>query len=665
MLPGNRKIFPKFDPMKIALLGNPNTGKSSIFNLLTGMRQHVGNFPGVTVDKKEGTVKIKGETYSIIDFPGTYSVYPRSKDEQVVYDVLSNSAHKDYPSVALVVADATNIERNLLLFSQIYDLNIPCVLALNMRDLAKGKGIEIDITALEVAFPAAKIVETNARAGFGKDRLLNALETADRKSVHAPFLPNAKLAAVEDYKAQEAEAAARFEHIQLLVQKIKKVTLPKKQSFDTKLDRILVHPIFGYVIFSAILLIIFQFIFAVATIPMDLIDGSFSKFSAYISSLLPQGILSDLIAQGIIPGIGGVVVFVPQIALLFFFISLLEESGYLARVVFIMDRIMRPLGLNGKSVVPLMSSVACAIPGVMATRTISDWKERLITILVAPLMSCSARIPVYTLLIALVIPNKTLFHFFNLQGLVLFGLYALGLFAALLIAFILKQTIKTKEKGYLLLELPSFKPPQWKNVGMVVWEKLRVFVTDAGKVILAISIILWAMATFGPSNQMQLAEKNVRQSAKHSTLSKAETEQKVAAIRLENSYIGILGKTIEPVIRPLGYDWKIGISLITSFAAREVFVGSLATIYAVQDDGGENKRLIDRLREDKRADGKPTYTLASGVSLMIFYVFAMQCMATLAVVKRETKSWKWPLIQIGFMAALAYTGAWIAYTLLA
>jgi ferrous iron transport protein B len=665
MLPGNRKIFPKFDPMKIALLGNPNTGKSSIFNLLTGMRQHVGNFPGVTVDKKEGTVKIKGETYSIIDFPGTYSVYPRSKDEQVVYDVLANSAHKDYPSVALVVADATNIERNLLLFSQIYDLNIPCVLALNMRDLAKGKGIEIDITALQLAFPAAKIVETNARAGFGKDRLLNALETADRKSVHAPFLPNAQLAAVEDFKAQEAEAAARFEHIQLLVQQIKKVTVPKKQSFDTKLDRILVHPIFGYVIFSAILLIIFQFIFAVATIPMDLIDGSFSKFSAYISSLLPQGILSDLIAQGIIPGIGGVVVFVPQIALLFFFISLLEESGYLARVVFIMDRIMRPLGLNGKSVVPLMSSVACAIPGVMATRTISDWKERLITILVAPLMSCSARIPVYTLLIALVIPNKTLFHFFNLQGLVLFGLYALGLFAALLIAFILKQTIKTKEKGYLLLELPSFKPPQWKNVGMVVWEKLRVFVTDAGKVILAISIILWAMATFGPSNQMQLAEKNVRQSAKHTTLSKAETEQKVAAIRLENSYIGILGKTIEPVIRPLGYDWKIGISLITSFAAREVFVGSLATIYAVQDDGGENKRLIDRLREDKRADGKPTYTLASGVSLMIFYVFAMQCMATLAVVKRETKSWKWPLIQIGFMAALAYTGAWIAYTLLA
>jgi ferrous iron transport protein B len=651
--------------MKIALLGNPNTGKSSIFNLLTGMRQHVGNFPGVTVDKKIGAVTYNRKTYSIIDFPGTYSVYPRSKDEQVVYDVLANSAHEDYPSVALVVADATNIERNLLLFSQIYDLNIPCVLALNMRDLAKGKGIEIDITALQLAFPAAKIVETNARAGFGKDRLLNALETADRKSVHAPFLPNAQLAAVEDFKAQEAEAAARFEHIQLLVQQIKKVTVPKKQSFDTKLDRILVHPIFGYVIFSAILLIIFQFIFAVATIPMDLIDGSFSKFSAYISSLLPQGILSDLIAQGIIPGIGGVVVFVPQIALLFFFISLLEESGYLARVVFIMDRIMRPLGLNGKSVVPLMSSVACAIPGVMATRTISDWKERLITILVAPLMSCSARIPVYTLLIALVIPNKTLFHFFNLQGLVLFGLYALGLFAALLIAFILKQTIKTKEKGYLLLELPSFKPPQWKNVGMVVWEKLRVFVTDAGKVILAISIILWAMATFGPSNQMQLAEKNVRQSAKHTTLSKAETEQKVAAIRLENSYIGILGKTIEPVIRPLGYDWKIGISLITSFAAREVFVGSLATIYAVQDDGGENKRLIDRLREDKRADGKPTYTLASGVSLMIFYVFAMQCMATLAVVKRETKSWKWPLIQIGFMAALAYTGAWIAYTLLA
>lgn len=651
--------------MKIALLGNPNTGKSSIFNLLTGMRQHVGNFPGVTVDKKEGTVKIKGETYSIIDFPGTYSVYPRSKDEQVVYDVVSNPSHEEYPAVALVVADATNIERNLFLFSQLYDLNIPCVLALNMRDLAKTKGIEINIEALQIAFPAASIVETNARAGFGKERLLNALQTADRTSKHAPFLPNARLAAVDDFKAQEEEAANRFELIQQLVQKIKIETVKKKQSFDTKLDRILVHPIFGYLIFAAILLIVFQFIFAVATIPMDLIDGSFSTFSSYIASLMPKGILSDLIAQGIIPGIGGVVVFVPQIALLFFFIALLEESGYLARVVFIMDRIMRPLGLNGKSVVPLLSSVACAIPGVMATRTISDWKERLTTILVAPLMSCSARIPVYTLLIALVIPNKTLFHFFNLQGLVLFGLYALGLIAALFIAFILKHTIKTKEKGYLLLELPSFKPPQWKNVGLVVWEKLRVFVTDAGKVILAISIILWAMATFGPSERMQLAEKQARISGQKQALSSEETAQKVAAVRLENSYIGLLGKTIEPVIQPLGYDWKIGISLITSFAAREVFVGSLATIYAVQDDGGENKRLIDRLREDKRADGRPTYTLASGVSLMIFYVFAMQCMATLAVVKRETKSWKWPLIQIGFMAALAYTGAWIAYTLLA
>lgn len=651
--------------MKIALLGNPNTGKSSIFNLLTGMRQHVGNFPGVTVDKKEGTLKIKGETYSIIDFPGTYSVYPRSKDEQVVYDVVSNPSHEEYPAIALVVADATNIERNLFLFSQLYDLNIPCVLALNMRDLAKTKGIEINIEALQTAFPSASIVETNARAGFGKERLMNALQTADRTSKHAPFLPNARLAAVDDFKAQEEEAANRFELIQQLVQKIKIETVKKKQSFDTKLDRILVHPIFGYLIFAAILLIVFQFIFAVATIPMDLIDGSFSTFSSYIASLMPKGILSDLIAQGIIPGIGGVVVFVPQIALLFFFIALLEESGYLARVVFIMDRIMRPLGLNGKSVVPLLSSVACAIPGVMATRTISDWKERLTTILVAPLMSCSARIPVYTLLIALVIPNKTLFHFFNLQGLVLFGLYALGLIAALFIAFILKHTIKTKEKGYLLLELPSFKPPQWKNVGLVVWEKLRVFVTDAGKVILAISIILWAMATFGPSERMQLAEKQARISAQKQALSTEETAQKVAAVRLENSYIGLLGKTIEPVIQPLGYDWKIGISLITSFAAREVFVGSLATIYAVQDDGGENKRLIDRLREDKRADGRPTYTLASGVSLMIFYVFAMQCMATLAVVKRETKSWKWPLIQIGFMAALAYTGAWIAYTLLA
>jgi ferrous iron transport protein B len=650
--------------MKIALLGNPNTGKSSVFNMLTGLRQQVGNFPGVTVDKKFGVFNLSNEEHTLIDFPGTYSIYPRSKDEQVVYDVLKNDQHPDYPELAIVVADESNLERNLFLFTQVYDLQIPVILVLNMADLAKKNGKSINIPALEEAFPGAKIVETTARVGMGKERLLQAIQSISKEKHTQRFYANARICDLDDSKGQETEATERYGLINEILKRVQTTSTNKTEQTSNKLDRILVHPIFGYLIFGAILMIIFQFIFAFAAYPMDFIDGVFADFSAWLSQELPTGLFSDLISQGIVPGIGGVLVFIPQIALLFFFIALLEESGYLARVVFIMDRIMRPLGLNGKSVVPLLSSVACAIPGVMATRTISDWKERMITILVAPLMSCSARIPVYTLLIALVIPKATVLGFLNLQGLVLFGLYTLGLVAALLIAALLKLLIKTREKGFLLLELPSYKSPRWGNVGITVWEKVRVFVWDAGKVILAISIILWAMATFGPGDRMEKAAINAENHAKELKLSQNETERFVASAKLENSYIGIMGKGLEPVIKPLGYDWKIGISLITSFAAREVFVGSLATIYAVQEDGGENKRLIDRMRSEKRADGTPVYSLASGASLMVFYVFAMQCMATLAVVKRETKSWKWPLIQMGFMGALAYLGAFITYIIL-
>jgi ferrous iron transport protein B len=650
--------------MKIALLGNPNTGKSSVFNMLTGLRQQVGNFPGVTVDKKFGVFNLSNEEHTLIDFPGTYSIYPRSKDEQVVYDVLKNDQHPDYPELAIVVADESNLERNLFLFTQVYDLQIPVILVLNMADLAKKNGKSIHIPALEEAFPGAKIVETTARIGMGKERLLQAIQSISKEKHAERFYASARICDLDDSKGQETEATERYGLINEILKRVQTTSPTRTEPTSNKLDRILVHPIFGYLIFGAVLMIIFQFIFAFAAYPMDFIDGVFADFSAWLNQKLPAGLFSDLISQGIVPGIGGVLVFIPQIALLFFFIALLEESGYLARVVFIMDRIMRPLGLNGKSVVPLLSSVACAIPGVMATRTISDWKERMITILVAPLMSCSARIPVYTLLIALVIPKTTVLGFLNLQGLVLFGLYSLGLVAALLIAALLKLLIKTREKGFLLLELPSYKSPRWSNVGLTVWEKVKVFVWDAGKVILAISIILWAMATFGPGDRMEKAALNAQNHAKELKLSEIETERFVASAKLENSYIGIMGKGLEPVIKPLGYDWKIGISLITSFAAREVFVGSLATIYAVQEDGGENKRLIDRMRSEKRADGTPVYSLASGASLMVFYVFAMQCMATLAVVKRETKSWKWPLIQMGFMGALAYLGAFITYIIL-
>ena len=650
--------------MRIALLGNPNTGKSSVFNMLTGLRQQIGNFPGVTVDKKFGVFSIEKEEHTLIDFPGTYSIYPRSKDEQVVYDVLSSPHHVDFPDLVIVVADESNLERNLFLFTQIYDLKIPSILVLNMADIARKKGKIVDIEKLQKRFEGSVVVETTARIGLGKDRLTRAIQLNSSKKEYETFQLNAHLCEVEDLKGQEHEANERYILIRELIEQIEVEKNQKKESQSNRLDRILVHPIFGYLIFTGILLLIFQFIFAFATYPMDFIDSVFANFSSWLGNTLPEGLFSDLLSQGIVPGIGGVVVFIPQIALLFFFISILEESGYLARVVFIMDRLMRPLGLSGKSVVPLMSSVACAIPGVMATRTISDWKERMITILVAPLMSCSARIPVYTLLIALVIPNEKVLGFINLQGLVLFGLYALGLISALIIAAILKMLMNSKEKGFLLLELPSYKAPRWGNVGITVWEKVKVFTLSAGKIILAISIVLWAMATFGPNGKMEQAANSAKIEAESLKLRVDEKERIIASARLEQSYIGILGKTIEPVIQPLGYDWKIGISLITSFAAREVFVGSLATIYAVQEDGGANRRLIERLKDEKRSDGKPVYNLASGVSLMIFYVFAMQCMATLAVVKRETKSWKWPFIQMGFMAVLAYIGAWIAYQIL-
>ena len=647
--------------MKIALFGNPNTGKSSVFNFLTGMRQHVGNFPGVTVDLKSGVFRIKEQEHTLIDFPGTYSIYPRSNDERVVYEVLNNPQHKHYPDLALVVVDAANLERNLFLFTQIYDLKIPTILVLNMSDVASRKGSKIDLALLAERFPLTRIVETNARVGLGIDRLREAIADHDLKKADSFFLPGFQLAPIDNEAAQSKEAGDRFDLIRDLLPKILHNPDKSADKRSIAIDRFLVHPFWGYFIFAAILMVLFQFIYTFASIPMDFIDGQFAALSGWLQHNLPEGNFTDLLAQGIVPGIGGVVVFVPQIAMLFFFISILEESGYLARVVFIMDRLMRPLGLNGKSVVPLMSSVACAIPGVMATRTISNWKERLITILVAPLMSCSARIPVYTLLIALVIPNEKVFGFVSLQGLTLFALYALGLISALLIAAILKAFIKTSEKSFLMLELPSYKSPRWGNVGLTVWEKVKVFVLDAGKVILSISILLWFLASFGGE---QAAEQRITEMKTEASYLEKSPEEKASmegSVRLEHSYIGQLGKGLEPVIAPLGYDWKIGISLITSFAAREVFVGSLATIYSVQDDGEENRPLIKKLKAEVRPDGKPVYSLATGLSLMVFYVFAMQCMATLAVVKRETKSWKWPILQLLFMGVLAYSSAFFTY----
>lgn len=641
--------------MRIALVGNPNTGKSSIFNMLTGLRQHVGNFPGITVDIKQGKFETETQLIELVDLPGTYSIYPRSEDERVVYRSLTEDGNAFYPDAILAVIDASNLERNLLLASQVYDLGLPTLFVLNMNDVAQRRGIKINTDVLRAAFPEAQFVEANPRVGLGKTRILDALNSIGKRSATSAV----SICEMDDIESQEKETISRYATIRKIVSKAE--IRQETSQFKSKWDKILIHPVFGYLIFGAILLIIFQFIYAFANYPMDLIDRLFSSLSFWLSSVLPEGAFTDLITQGIVPGIGGVVIFIPQIALLFFFISILEETGYLARVVFIMDRLMRPLGLNGKSVVPMMSSVACAIPGVMAARTISDRKERLITILIAPLMSCSARIPVYTLLIALVIPKQTIFGFMNVQGLVLLGLYLLGTVMALLIAFVLKLLIKSNEKGFLLLELPEYKAPRWGNIGLVVWEKVRIFVWDAGKIILAISIILWAMANYGPSDRISSARMAAIAQAEKNALNEQETEKLISSVEMENSYIGIMGKSIEPVIKPLGYDWKIGIALITSFAAREVFVGSMATIYAVEDDGGEQIGLTEKLKRETDRNGDKVYTLATGVSLMVFYAFAMMCMATLAVVKRETKSWKWPLIQVGYMGVLAYLGAFIAY----
>lgn len=683
-------------------MGNPNSGKSSVFNQLTGLNQQVGNYPGITVDKKTGSLQLAdNRKISVLDLPGTYSLYPRSEDEKVVYELLSDPRHPDFPDVVVVVADAANIERNLLLFSQVYDLRLPVILVLNMIDLSEKAGTIIDIQRLSKILGGVTIVPVNARKGMGIDHLIRELTDFETTDTDTNFLsintdeevseevlattfsgginalpPVGKGAgsnggAPFDYllndEAQIAETELRYQKIrEILAQVVKKQVNPQPaRSLTRRLDQIVVHPIGGYVIFLGVLFMIFQAIYSVAEVPMNLIDSVFFTLSHWCQSILPAGVLTDLIAEGLIPGLGGVLIFIPQIVLLFTFIALLEETGYMARVVFIMDRLMRPFGLSGKSVVPLISGVACAIPAIMATRNIDHWKDRLITIMVTPLMSCSARLPVYTLLIALVIPDETLLGIFNLKGLVLLGMYLLGLFAALGAAAIFRLIIQSKQKSFLILELPSYKMPRWKNIGLILWEKTRIFVWEAGKVIMAISVVLWVLASYGPPQRIRSAVEAIPVPVQQDEAAVKAYENQVSTVELENSFIGILGKAIEPAIAPLGYDWKIGIALITSFAAREVFVGSMATIYSVGADFEEDGSLIQRMKTEVHAGtGKLVYSLPAGVSLMIFYAFAMQCMSTLAITYRETKSWKWPMIQTLYMTLLAYAAAFLAFNLL-
>ena len=693
--------------INVALIGNPNTGKTSVFNQLTGLNQQVGNYPGITVEKKIGFCKLPhGIKANILDLPGTYSLNASSMDESVVIELLLNKNDKLYPDVAIVVTDVENLKRNLLIYTQIKDLEIPTILVINMADRMETKGITLDIPYLEEHLKT-KIALVSSRKGHGIDELKE-LIVSYKTLTHEPCLnasvidqgyfeklqhafPNQLLYKLwlvitqdvnfshldrneirttftkshsELKRLQQQETIKRYQFINGVLKEGLKIDASIAKDIRAKLDRVLTHKVWGYVIFLAILFVIFQSIFSWSTIPMDFIDSTFASLSNWIAKELPSGILTDLLSQGIIPGIGGVIIFIPQIAFLFLFISVLEESGYMSRVVFLMDKIMRRFGLSGKSVVPLISGTACAIPAIMATRNIENWKERLITILVTPFTTCSARLPVYAIIISLVIPDKRVLGILNLQGLTLMFLYVLGFGTAILSAYILNKVLKLDTKTYFVVEMPNYKLPLFKNVGINVVEKTKAFIVGAGKIILAISVILWFLASYGPGKNFNEAEAIVKERTAEKNLNKIEFENEVASQKLENSYIGIMGRVIEPAISPLGYDWKIGIALISSFAAREVFVGTLATIYSVGDSDNEATIKSKMEQEVNPVSGSKIFNFASGISLLLFYAFAMQCASTLAITKKETNSWKWPAMQLVFMSGLAYFVALIAYQIL-
>ncbi|MFV9483411.1 ferrous iron transport protein B [Christiangramia sp. ASW11-125] len=695
--------------INVALIGNPNTGKTSVFNQLTGLNQKVGNYPGITVEKKEGICKLpRGLKAHILDLPGTYSLNASSVDENVVIELLLNKNDKDYPDVAVVVSDVENLKRNLLLFTQIKDLGIPTILAINMADRMDRKGISLDIKLLEERLKT-KIALVSARKNMGIDELkeliINYRHMTVDPCVNASVIdpeyfgnlrktfPNQSLyklwlvitqdvnfgninrgeinrssdfntKSVSDLKRlQQKETILRYQFINGVLKETMTVDKNAATDLRSRFDRILTHKVWGYVIFFGILLLIFQAIYSWSSYPMDMIDAAFASLSEWTKNTLPPGSFTSLISEGIVPGLGGIVIFIPQIAFLFLFISILEESGYMSRVVFLMDRIMRRFGLSGKSVVPLVSGTACAIPAVMATRNIENWKERLITILVVPFTTCSARLPVYLIIIALVIPNKSFFGF-NYQGLTLMILYLLGFGMAIFSSWLLNKILKTSTKSYFVIEMPNYKLPMAKNVAINVVEKTKSFVFGAGKIILAISVILWVLASYGPGDDFNNAEEIVTAQYENTENVEGESvEEAIASYKLKNSYIGIMGRGIEPAVAPLGYDWKIGIAIISSFAAREVFVGTLATIYSVGSD--EEETIKNRMAaETNPVLGGPLFTFASGISLLLFYAFAMQCMSTLAIVKRETNTWKWPILQLVIMTAFAYVVALIAFQVL-
>ncbi len=673
----------------------------------------MSNFPGVTIDKKTGTTSLSGTLNAeVIDLPGTYSLYPRRIDEWVSYKVLLNQDKDLKADVVVVVADASNLKRNLLFCTQIIDLKVPVVIALTMMDMAKQKGIKIDAVALEREL-GVPVIAVNPRKNKGILQIKKAIEQTVQRLYQTPvrdFIDNRALSSVSvaevkhhlpqlsDYtaihylinheffnlddtmqetienierknnfnptKTQAEEILQRYGRIKYIMQQSVSEPDPLQKSlFTEKLDNILLHRRWGYLILVVVLFLLFQSVFWLAQFPMDWIDSGFALFRQWLTNILPDNMLTDLLTNGVIAGLSGILVFVPQIMILFGLITLLEDTGYMARISFLSDRLMRSVGLNGKSVMPMISGFACAVPAIMSARNIENKKERLLTILITPLMSCSARLPVYTILIGLVIPKAFLFGFLGLQGLVMMGLYLLGLVMALIVSYVAKWFIKIKERSYFILELPTYRSPRWKNVLPIMIGKARIFVTDAGKVIMVISLILWALSSFGPGTRLQKVTQHYERLKLEPSADVVRLNKEFHTAKLENSYAGILGKSIEPAITPLGYDWKIGIALITSFAAREVFVGTMATLYSVGDKDQGSLLLKEKMKAAVRPDGKPVFNLASGLSLMIFYLFAMQCMSTLAVVRRETRSWKWPIIQLIYMTGLAYLMSLLVYQL--
>ncbi|AFU69226.1 ferrous iron transporter protein B FeoB [Psychroflexus torquis ATCC 700755] len=695
--------------INVALVGNPNTGKTSVFNNLTGLNQKVGNYPGITVEKKEAVVKLSRNLKAhILDLPGTYSLNATSLDENVVIELLLNKNDKDYPDVVVVVSDVENLKRNLLLFTQIKDLGLPTILAINMADRMDRKGIQLDVGLLEKRLKT-KVNLISARKNKGFTELRQSIMDHQKLSVN-PCLEASKidkeyfeslkkaypkqdlyklwLVITQDVnfgktnrnritsqngfkpksdseikRLQQKETIKRYQFINETLKETLTKDLALAKGLRASIDRLLIHKFWGYVIFLAILFLIFQTIYDWSTYPMDFIDESFLAMSEYVKDVFPLGMLSDLISEGIIPGIGGIVIFVPQIAFLFLFISILEETGYMSRVVFLMDRIMRKFGMSGKSIVPLVSGTACAIPAVMAARNIESWKERLVTILVVPFTTCSARLPVYLIIIGLVIPDERWLGVFNYQGITLMLLYLLGFVTAIGSGWLASKMLKIEFKSYFVVEMPDYKMPIFKNVFYTVIEKTKSFVFGAGKIILAISIVLWVLASYGPTDDFDNAESIVTASLDVTELSQEEINTEISSYKLKNSYIGYAGRAIEPAVIPLGYDWKIGIAIISSFAAREVFVGTLATIYSVEND--DEQTIKSRLAaETNPVLGGPLFTFASGISLLLFYAFAMQCMSTLAIVRKETGTWKWPMIQLFGMSGFAYVVALIAFQIL-